>query len=156
MGFYINIRSDVSLVKQTVDMIFASKSHTCHCEDFICILNSNSEGSGYWYHVYRVDDFIMRFVRCERAFRSNGSILGPSYHTETDDVFEVNMIEMLEDRNRAAYQDYVNSITLYRRSNMRVIAHSYSGSNSSSERIVLEFSTLSSYYNPKKKKKKIY
>ena len=111
MGFYTNIRSDVSLVKQTVDMIFASKSHTCHCEDFICILNSNSEGSGYWYHVYRVDDFIMRFVRCERAFRSNGSILGPSYHTETDDVFEVNMIEMLEDRNRAAYQDYVNSIT---------------------------------------------
>ena len=154
MGFYTNIRSDVSLVKQTVDMIFASKSHTCHCEDFICILNS--EGSGYWYHVYRVDDFIMRFVRCKRAFRSNGSILGPSYHTETDDVFEVNMIEMLEDRNRAAYQNYVNSITLYRRSNMSVIAHSYSDSNSSSERIVLEFSTLSSYYNPKFLIEKIY
>ena len=63
---------------------------------------------------------------------------------------------MLEDRNRAAYQDYVNSITLYRRSNMRVIAHSYSGSNSSSERIVLEFSTLSSYYNPKFLIEKIY
>ena len=109
MGFYTNIRSDVSLVKQTVDMIFASKSHTCHCEDFICILNS--EGSGYWYHVYRVDDFIMRFVRCERVFRSNCSIFGPAYYTETDDVFEVNMIEMLGDRNRgialAKYDDYV-------------------------------------------------
>ena len=154
MGFYTNIRSDVSLVKQTVDMIFASKSHTCHCEDFICILNS--EGPGYWYHVYRADDFIMRFVRCERVFRSNGSIFGPAYYTETDDVFEVNMIEMLEDRNRAAYQNYVNSITLYRCSNMRVIAHSYSGSNSSSEGIVLEFSTLSSYYNPKFLIEKIY
>ena len=154
MGFYTNIRSDVSLVKQTVDMIFASKSHTCHCEDFICILNS--EGSGYWYHVYRVDDFIMRFVRCERVFRSNCSIFGPAYYTETDDVFEVNMIEMLEDRNRAAYQEYVNNITLYRRSNMKVIAHSYSDSNSSSERIVLEFSTLSSYYNPKFLIEKIY
>ena len=154
MGFYTNIRSDVSLVKQTVDMIFASKSHTCHCEDFICILNS--EGSGYWYHVYRVDDFIMRFVRCERVFRSNCSIFGPAYYTETDDVFEVNMIEMLEDRNRAAYQEYVNSITLYRRSNRRVIAHSYSGSNSSSERIILEFSTPCSYYNPKFLIEKIY
>lgn len=153
MGFYTNIRSDVSLVKQTVDMIFASKSHTCHCEDFICI--HNSEGSGYWYHVYRVDDFIMRFVRCERDFRSNGSILGPSYYTETDDIFEVNMLEMLDSKNREAYQEYVNNIIHYRYDNLRVIFHNYSD-NSSSGSVSLEFVFNSLYRSPKFLIEKIY
>lgn len=150
MGFYTNIRSDVSLVRQTVDMIFTSKIHSCHCEDFICICSTEKEG--YWYHVYRIDDFTMKFVRCERTpKRSDGSILGyrgPSYFTETDDIFEVNMLEMLDSKNREAYQEYVNNIIHYRYDNLRVIFHNYSD-NSSSGNVNLEFVFNSLYRSPK-------
>ena len=149
MGFYANIRSDISLVKQVVDMIFTSKRHTCHCEDFICI--HNSEREGYWYHVYRIDVFTMKFVRCERTpKRSDDSILGylgnlgPSYFAETDDIFEVDMLEMIDSKNREAYQEYVNNAAPYRYVNVRVIFRYYSD-NSSSKKVSLEF-TFNSLY----------
>ena len=157
MGFYANIRSDVSLVKKTIDKIFTSKSHTCHSKDFICIQSfiytqNFIEQADYWYHVYRIDDFTMKFVRCERtAIRSNGSYLGylgPAYYTETDDIFEVNMLEMLDSKNRTAYQEFIDNITLYLYSNIRVAIHSYP--DSSSRLIDLELSTHDSlFHNPK-------
>lgn len=164
MSFYTNTRSNVSLVKQTVDMIFTSRIHTCYCNDFICIQSfiyeHSSERADDWYHVYRIDDFTMKFVRCKRTAKTTaGSILGylgPSYYTETDDIFEVNMLEMLDNINRIAYQKYVNNITLYRGGNIRVIFHSYSD-NSSSKRVDLELRILNSLdCNPKFLFEKLY
>lgn len=105
MGFYKNIRSDVSYVKQITNKIFVSRRHTCRYPEFICIFNYVS---GFWYHVYRIDDFTMKFVRCSKTYRSNGSTFGPSYHIETDEAFTVSLIDMLNSKNTKSYQLYTD------------------------------------------------
>lgn len=117
MGFYTNIRSDVSIVKQTVDRIFTSSKHTCRCKDFICI--HYSEKNECWYHVYRIDDLKMKFVRCYNANDNTNRTIGPSYFTETDEYFIIDMLDMLENSNQVYYQLYINNITRYQ-NNMQV------------------------------------
>lgn len=143
MGFYTNIRSDVTFIKQVVDDIFSSKRHICQRPEFICI--RSSEEGGFWYHVYRIDNFTIRIVRCNKTFRSNGSILGPSHHTETDESYLINLLEILDDLNNTQYQKFYDDYTHFKQYNISDVSSGWSievrfdKSEDDNNRLFLEF-----------------